>query len=529
MNVTAVQPTRSTFVTVYPDGTTQPETSALNVRASQTVANLVVVPVGDDGAVRFFNAAGSTHLVVDVIGWYAPGAGGAGYVALDPPRRDLDTRTGTGLRNRALGPGAVHRLRVARYDGVPAEAAAVMLGVVAVAPTSGGYLTVYPGTAAAPTSSNLNFVAGATTPNAVVSGIGSDGTVAFRNAAGSTHVVSDLFGYFLDPADQPTPLTVPPPAPPSVPGRPDLADWHPPAGSVPATGTVLYVQGDVGDPFTGGTTTVHTLANADIVAYRSQNALTMEIEKGAAPAWHLRATQPPTGLSNPTPALGEFTTADGAQLQLLPSPYTTDCSPASARFIVDEFTLADPSQPFSSTAASFTVRFEYKCVNTDTTFRGFARWDLDDPTVPPPPPPASTFAWQPPPGSTPAAGSYLYLSKSPGVVLHKPPTSTFQVLDSAVSHFGFRIADYWWIAFGGPRPHTSLPAGFYEHTELNPALGTLYFEGPLGHECYERDTSVAVDGYTFSGGEPQSVTLRFVYYCDGSPVAHYGKLHWEHP
>jgi hypothetical protein len=141
---------------------------------------------------------------VDVTCWYEPGVG-AGYIALDPPTRDLDTRTGTGLRRGALGANGTHKLKVARYNGVPADAAAVMLSVVAVGPTAGGYLTVYPGSASLPATSNINFRAGATVANAVVARIGTDGRVAFTNAAGSTHVISDLAGYFIDPANVPVP------------------------------------------------------------------------------------------------------------------------------------------------------------------------------------------------------------------------------------------------------------------------------------------------------------------------------------
>ncbi len=204
LNVTAVQPTADTFLVASPTGSPQPNTSSLNASKNQIVANLVVVPVGTSGMVRFFNSAGKTHLVVDTIGWFKAGEGGAGYIALDPPTRDLDTRTGIGLRKTPLGSNGSHNLKVARYYGVPEDALAVMLGVVAVSPTAGGYLTIYPSTQPLPPSSNLNFAAGTTTPNAVLSGIGSTGAITFKNSAGTTtHVISDLFGYFIDPNDQP--------------------------------------------------------------------------------------------------------------------------------------------------------------------------------------------------------------------------------------------------------------------------------------------------------------------------------------
>jgi hypothetical protein len=56
-------------------------------------------------------------------------------------------------------------------------------------------LTVYPGGAARPTTSNLNYVAGQTIPNAVIVGLGPTGAVdIFSNA--TTHVVVDVVGYF---------------------------------------------------------------------------------------------------------------------------------------------------------------------------------------------------------------------------------------------------------------------------------------------------------------------------------------------
>ncbi len=96
---------------------------------------------------------------------------------------------------------------MARYEGVPGDAAAVMLSVVAVGPSAGGHLTVYPGGATRPTASNLNFPAGATTANAVLARFGSTGRIAFHNPAGNTHVISDLAGYFIDAAN----VQLPPP------------------------------------------------------------------------------------------------------------------------------------------------------------------------------------------------------------------------------------------------------------------------------------------------------------------------------
>jgi hypothetical protein len=70
LNVTATNPTASSYVTVYPDGTTRPVASNLNFTPGETIPNLVVVPVGADGEIDFYNNSGSVDLVADVAGYF---------------------------------------------------------------------------------------------------------------------------------------------------------------------------------------------------------------------------------------------------------------------------------------------------------------------------------------------------------------------------------------------------------------------------------------------------------------------------
>jgi hypothetical protein len=70
LNVTAVSPTASSHVTVYPDGKARPVTSNLNFTSGQTIPNLVIVPVGADGKVDLYNYAGSVNLLADLAGYY---------------------------------------------------------------------------------------------------------------------------------------------------------------------------------------------------------------------------------------------------------------------------------------------------------------------------------------------------------------------------------------------------------------------------------------------------------------------------
>jgi hypothetical protein len=70
LNVTVTGPTASSYLTVWPDGDPRPLASDLNFSAAQTVPNMVVVKVGTTGAIDLYNAAGSTDVVIDVMGWY---------------------------------------------------------------------------------------------------------------------------------------------------------------------------------------------------------------------------------------------------------------------------------------------------------------------------------------------------------------------------------------------------------------------------------------------------------------------------
>lgn len=128
-------------------------------------------------------------------------AAGAGYVSLHAPARILDTRPGevTGDGQFAGGGirefGSTLQLPVAGRVGVPADAAAVVLNVTVTETTGAGFITVFPCGGGRPTASNLNYLAGQTIPNLVISKIGVGGMVCLFNGA-ATHLIVDVAGYF---------------------------------------------------------------------------------------------------------------------------------------------------------------------------------------------------------------------------------------------------------------------------------------------------------------------------------------------
>jgi len=68
LNVTAVSPSGSGFLTVFPCGTTRPNASNVNYTAGQIVPNAVLAKIGGGGKVCVFSPA-ETDIVIDVNGY----------------------------------------------------------------------------------------------------------------------------------------------------------------------------------------------------------------------------------------------------------------------------------------------------------------------------------------------------------------------------------------------------------------------------------------------------------------------------
>ena len=70
LNVTATSPTASSYLTVFPTGESLPRTSNLNFTPGQTIPNSVIAKIGTDGSISIYNNSGSTHVIVDISGWF---------------------------------------------------------------------------------------------------------------------------------------------------------------------------------------------------------------------------------------------------------------------------------------------------------------------------------------------------------------------------------------------------------------------------------------------------------------------------
>ncbi|MGL5910693.1 MAG: hypothetical protein ACRCZP_11870 [Phycicoccus sp.] len=213
LNVTAVGATDSSFVSVYPSGTTRPTVSSLNLSRGFTGANLVTVPVGESGAVDLYNAAGSVHLVADVVGWYAKGTRAATFGAdffPTVPERVFDSRTD--WKGRRLGPREYFPVTL-DYPGYEGRITSLVVNVTATGSTGAGFLSlVQAKPSTMPATSSLNYPGGATVANlATVAAstvqLGGSGQYprfwVVNSGSASTHVVVDVVGFYATTSDSP--------------------------------------------------------------------------------------------------------------------------------------------------------------------------------------------------------------------------------------------------------------------------------------------------------------------------------------
>lgn len=199
LNVTVTDSTGGGYISAYADGSSRPITSNINFAPGRTQAGQVIAPVGADGKIDLYygGGPGATDLVADVTGYFGAGAG-SGFQPLGEPTRILDTRSGIGGGTKTpIAANGSFKLTAANTDGLLVPGQTVALNVTATGPKGSGYLIVYPGGTDTPGTSNLNFAAGQTVANQVLTQVGSDGSIEFRNVGtGSVNVVADLLGVF---------------------------------------------------------------------------------------------------------------------------------------------------------------------------------------------------------------------------------------------------------------------------------------------------------------------------------------------
>ncbi|HET9456149.1 MAG TPA: hypothetical protein VFO78_02320 [Candidatus Limnocylindrales bacterium] len=200
-NVTIANQTAAGYLSVTPTPVANPLSSTINFPLGDTRANNLTIPVGPNGtlsAVYKATAGRSTHLIVDITGYFLPGDEDATYATITPVRV-LDSRFNTGLPG-TFKPNIPRTLSIAGATGIPADAKAITGNLTVVGQTRAGYLSVTREPSATPTTSTLNFPVGDTRANGVSVPLNDAGdlSIVYKASGGSTHVILDVTGYYRE-------------------------------------------------------------------------------------------------------------------------------------------------------------------------------------------------------------------------------------------------------------------------------------------------------------------------------------------
>jgi Protein of unknown function (DUF1566) len=221
VNFTSVSPQTGGYITAYPGDTTQPLAATLNFNAGDIKGNNAVLKLNQTNSGNHFNVytTSTMHLVGDVVGYYSKystrNVVPLGVMSSDlvyspvTPCRIMDTRSSTagimaaGSQRGFFGWNGTYAAQggSASNCGLPFSYnnAALVVNFTVVNPTTGGYITAYPGNAATvPLAATLNFNVGDVKGNNAVLKLNQTGTgVDFGiYTTSTTHIVADVVGYF---------------------------------------------------------------------------------------------------------------------------------------------------------------------------------------------------------------------------------------------------------------------------------------------------------------------------------------------
>jgi YVTN family beta-propeller protein len=186
------------YLTIWPTGELQPLVSTMNSLDGRIKANAAIVQAGAAGAVRVY-ASNTTHVVLDIDGYFEAPSGQTLQFYPLTPCRVLDTRNPNGpLGGPFLADGQERDFPVLSSNcEIPSSAQAYSMNFTVV-PYQGqslGYLTVWAQGQSKPVVSTLNNLTATIVANAAIVPAGTGGGIA-AYPSGNTQLVADIDGYF---------------------------------------------------------------------------------------------------------------------------------------------------------------------------------------------------------------------------------------------------------------------------------------------------------------------------------------------
>jgi hypothetical protein len=192
LDLTGAAPTSDTYLAVYPTGSPWNGTSSQNLVVGEVArSNRVLVEVGGDLSVDVLNHAGSTGVIIDVVGYVtATGSESGKVVPVDAVAATPVSGPVQGVRTFSADVGPL------RVGPARPHAAAVLLQVEVSSAAAAGFLTAHPTGSGLPPTSDLNFPIGSrSTYNLAGMPVGSSAMVDAYTNVGVGAVTVSLVGY----------------------------------------------------------------------------------------------------------------------------------------------------------------------------------------------------------------------------------------------------------------------------------------------------------------------------------------------
>ena len=204
-NLTVTGATSLGYVYLGPDSPKVPSSSSINFPAGDNRANGVTVPLNAGALFAVFigSPGATTHLVLDITGYYLPDETGSLFVAV-APQRLLDSRYGVGVANHFASKVPQTMSVRGRVDSggnviIPQDALAVTGNLTITNQTGLGYAYIGPVSASVPGNSNLNAPPGDNRANNVTVALDASGGLSMTYVGGdgdSADLIFDVSGYF---------------------------------------------------------------------------------------------------------------------------------------------------------------------------------------------------------------------------------------------------------------------------------------------------------------------------------------------
>jgi len=205
VNATIVKPSAASTLFLGPTPIAHPSTFSIAFNANDVTAygltvalNQTTGPSKGSISATYMAGSGTTDLVLDITGYFAPDSGGDTYIPMAPARL-LDTRHGNGLSGKftALVP---RTFQVTGRDGVPSTAKAVTGNLTVTNSNNSWAVYLGPVKTASPSTSTINFSKGQTRANSLTVPLAAGGTLSatFLSTKGkTTDLVFDVTGYYV--------------------------------------------------------------------------------------------------------------------------------------------------------------------------------------------------------------------------------------------------------------------------------------------------------------------------------------------